>query len=190
MLNVIIFGAPGCGKGTQSSLIIDKYKLKHFSAGDLLRKEIENQTDIGIEADSYISKGHLVPDEMINKIVANTVENLNSTYNGIIFDGYPRTVGQAEELEKMMDRFGNPTNVLVDLTVPNKELINRLLTRGMTSGRKDDNLETISKRLEVYGVKTAPVIEFYKSRKKYVPVDGLGTVEEVNNRIVEVIEGL
>ncbi|OJV32016.1 MAG: adenylate kinase [Bacteroidales bacterium 36-12] len=190
MLNVIIFGAPGCGKGTQSALIIDKFKLKHFSTGEVLRKEIDNKTEIGVEADSYISRGQLVPDEMINKMVAQTVQSLNSTYNGIIFDGYPRTVKQAEELEKMMNEVGSSTHVLVELTVPDHELINRLLSRGLTSGRNDDNLEVISKRLEVYGAKTAPVIEFYKSLNKYVPIDGLGSIEEVNDRIVKAIDDL
>ena len=185
MLNVIIFGAPGCGKGTQSALIIDKFGLKHFSTGDLLRKEIEEKTELGIEAEKYISKGNLVPDEMIIDIINHAVGKLDENCKGIIFDGYPRTVKQAESLEKLMNSLGKPTTVLLDLQVPERELISRLLTRGKTSGRSDDNLETIKQRLDVYASKTTPVNEYYQSLKKYHAIDGLGTVEEVFARIVQ-----
>lgn len=187
MLNVIIFGAPGCGKGTQSELIIEQYGLKHFSTGELLRAEIEEKTGLGIEAEKYISKGNLVPDEMIIDIITHAIQKAGTDCKGIIFDGYPRTVKQAEELEKLMNGLQMPTSVLIDLQVPHRELINRLLSRGKTSGRSDDNLETIEKRLDVYEIKTAPVIEFYKSLKKYVAIDGLGTVEEVFKRIEAVL---
>jgi len=185
MLNVIIFGAPGCGKGTQSALIIEKFGLKHFSTGELLRKEIEAKTALGLEADKYISKGNLMPDEMMIELITNGIQNLDADCKGIIFDGFPRTVKQAEELEKLMDGLGKPTTVLIDLQVPNRELINRLLMRGKTSGRSDDNLETIKKRLDVYENKTTPVNEFYQSLNKYAAIDGVGTVEEVFGRIVQ-----
>jgi adenylate kinase len=188
MLNVIIFGAPGCGKGTQSALIIEKFGLKHFSTGELLRKEIEAKTELGIEADKYISKGNLVPDEMIIDVITNAVQKLDENCKGIIFDGYPRTVKQAEELEKLMNNLGKPTTVLIDLQVPNRELINRLLTRGKTSGRSDDNLETIKKRLDVYETKTTPVNEYYKSLNKYAAIDGVGMVDEVFARIKDKID--
>ncbi|MDD2285613.1 MAG: adenylate kinase [Paludibacter sp.] len=183
MLNIIIFGAPGCGKGTQSVLIIEKFGLKHFSTGELLRKEIEAKTALGMEADKYISKGNLVPDEMIIDVITNAVQQLDADCKGIIFDGFPRTVKQAEELEKLMNGLGKPTTVLIDLQVSNRELISRLLTRGKTSGRSDDNLETIKKRLDVYATKTTPVNEYYQSLNKYAAIDGLGTVEEVFERI-------
>ncbi|MDD4490236.1 MAG: adenylate kinase [Paludibacter sp.] len=183
MLNIIIFGAPGCGKGTQSKLIIKKFGLKHFSTGELLRKEIEEKTELGVEADKYISKGNLVPDEMIINVIINAIQKLDANCKGIIFDGYPRTVKQAEELEKLMYKLGKSTTILIDLKVPKRELINRLLIRGKTSGRSDDNLETIKKRLDVYETKTTPVNEFYQSLNKYAAIDGLGTVEEVFGRI-------
>lgn len=183
MLNIIIFGAPGCGKGTQSELIIKKFGLNHFSTGELLRKEIEEETELGNEADKYISKGNLVPDEMIIHVITNAIQKLDGNCKGLIFDGYPRTVKQAEELEKLMDSLEKPTTMLIDLKVPKRELINRLLIRGKTSGRSDDNLETIKKRLDVYETKTTPVNEFYQSLNKYAAIDGLGTVEEVFGRI-------
>jgi len=185
MLNVIIFGAPGCGKGTQSALIIEKFGLKHFSTGELLRKEIEAKTALGLEADKYISKGNLMPDEMMIELITNGIQNLDADCKGIIFDGFLRTVKQAEELERLMNDLGKPTTVLIDLQVPNRELINRLLMRGKTSGRSDDNLETIKKRLDVYATKTTPVNEFYQSLNKYAAIDGVGTVEEVFGRIVQ-----
>lgn len=189
MLNIIVSGAPGSGKGTQSSLIIEKYQLKHFSTGDLLRNEIAEKTALGIEAEKYISKGNLVPDEMIIDILTNAINKLCSDCPGIILDGFPRTVAQAEALEKLMDGLGKPIDVLVNLEVPNRELISRLLIRGETSGRSDDNLETIKQRLSVYETKTAPVNDFYKSLDKFVGVDGTGTVEEIFERISVVLDG-
>lgn len=187
MINVIISGAPGCGKGTQSALMIEKYQLIHFSTGELLRKEIAEKTELGLEADKYISKGNLVPDEMIIDVLTKAIKQLNGNCPGIIFDGFPRTVKQAEELENLMNEMQKPTTLLIDLQVPNRELINRLLTRGETSGRSDDNLETIKKRLDVYEVKTAPVNDYYRQLNKYAAVDGVGTVEEIFGRIVELL---
>jgi len=183
MLNIIISGAPGCGKGTQSALIIDKYRLKHFSTGDLLRNEIGAGTELGIKAMQYISKGNLVPDEMIISIITYAIKNLEPCCCGIIFDGFPRTVAQAEALENLMNSLNNPIDYLVDLRVPQRELINRLLIRGETSGRSDDNLETIMKRLDVYKTKTTPVFDFYKKLGKYVAVDGTGMIDAIFNRI-------
>ena len=166
MLNIIISGAPGCGKGTQSELIVEKYKLNHLSTGDLLRKEIDSKTQLGIEIDSYISKGNFVPDDMIISILIKAIDRQNLGSKGIILDGFPRTVYQAEALEEVLKIRNKETTVFIDLEVENRELINRLLKRGETSGRSDDNLETIKKRLQIYEVKTAPVKDYYRSIHK------------------------
>lgn len=188
MLNIIICGAPGSGKGTQSDLIVDKYTLTHLSTGDLLRKEIAEKTVLGVEAERYIAKGNLVPDAMIVDIILKAIDDQTRNSNGIILDGFPRNVEQAEALEAMMTKLNKEITILVDLQVDNQELINRLLVRGETSGRCDDNLETIKKRLEVYEIKTAPVNNFYKNRNKYAAINGTGTIDEIFGRISNVID--
>ena len=188
MLNIIICGAPGCGKGTQSDLLVEKYKLEHLSTGDLLRKEIATRSELGLIAESYLVNGNLVPDEMIINILTKSIDDQAEGVNGVILDGFPRTVAQAEALEIMLNKVDKQIAVLVDLKVDNDELINRLLHRGETSGRCDDNLEIIKKRLEVYEVKTAPVSDFYKNKNKYAAIDGIGSVEEIFGRISEVID--
>jgi adenylate kinase len=188
MLNIIICGAPGCGKGTQSDLIVKKYKLTHLSTGDLLRKEIADKSELGQTAENYISKGELVPDKMIVDILSKHVENQAEDSNGIILDGFPRTVAQAEALEVMLKKLDKEISVLIDLKVNENELIDRLLARGKTSGRSDDNLETIQKRLDVYHRQTAPVNDFYKNLNKYTLIDGVGTIDEIFGRISEVID--
>ncbi len=188
MLNIIMCGAPGCGKGTQSDLIVEKYKLKHLSTGDLLRSEIAEKSELGMEAESYITKGNLVPDKMIIDILSKQIENQAKDSNGIILDGFPRTVAQAEALETMLSNLNKEVTILIDLQVDNKELINRLLKRGETSGRCDDNLETIQKRLKVYETKTAPVSDFYKNKNKYAVINGIGTIDEIFGRISCVID--
>ena len=188
MLNIIICGAPGCGKGTQSDLIVEKYGLKHLSTGDLLRNEIAKKSSLGMEAESYISKGNLVPDKMIFDILSNAIAEQTKSSKGIILDGFPRNVAQAEALEELMKKLNKETTVLLDLNVDDEELIKRLLIRGKTSGRSDDNLETIKKRLEVYVSKTAPVSDFYKNKNKYAAINGMGTVDEIFGRISSVID--
>ena len=187
MLNIIIWGAPGCGKGTQSALIVEKFKLKHLSTGDLLRSEIQSNSELGKEADSYISKGNLVPDSMIINILHKAID-AEVEGKGIILDGFPRTVAQAEALETMLAERGSQIDFFLNIEVEKRELIARLLKRGETSGRSDDNLETIQKRLEVYEVKTAPVNDFYKQKGKLQPINGMGTVEEIFDRVSAVLE--
>ena len=183
MLNIIICGAPGCGKGTQSDLIVKKYSLTHLSTGDLLRKEIAEKSELGQIADSYISKGNLVPDKMIIDILLKNIENQANDSNGIILDGFPRTVAQAEALEIKLNEMNKEISVLIDVKVDEEELIKRLIMRGETSGRSDDNLVTIKKRLDVYHRLTKPVNEFYKNSGKYVSIDGMGTIAEIFDRI-------
>jgi len=188
MLNIIICGAPGCGKGTQSDLIVEKYGLKHLSTGDLLRNEIAKKSALGLEAENYISKGNLVPDKMIFDILSNAIAEQTKDSKGIILDGFPRNVAQAEALEELMKKLNKETTVLIDLNVEDEELIKRLLIRGETSGRTDDNMETIKKRLEIYITKTAPVSDFYKNKNKYAAINGMGTVDEIFGRISTVID--
>ena len=188
MLNIIICGAPGCGKGTQSDLIVEKYALKHLSTGDLLRKEIGEKTQLGLEAEKFISLGNLVPDQMIIDMITNAVNALPASCNGVILDGFPRTVAQAEALEALLNSINKPTTVLLDLRVDEDELITRLLKRGETSGRSDDNLETIKKRLEVYEKNTAPVSDYYKNLNKYAAIEGMGSIEDIFARIATAID--
>lgn len=188
MLNVILCGAPGCGKGTQSALLVDKYNLRHLSTGDLLRAEIASKSETGILAESYISNGNLVPDEMIIGILLKTIDSSSADVAGYILDGFPRTVEQAVALEKAFEERNKKISFLIDIQVETNELISRLLKRGETSGRSDDNLETIKKRLEVYESKTAPVNDFYKKLGKYHSINGIGEIEEIFGRISNVIE--
>ena len=189
MLNIIIFGAPGSGKGTQSDLIKKNYNLAHISTGDVLRGEIKNETELGKTAKGYIDKGQLVPDELICDMLDNVLETLKDA-NGIIFDGFPRTIPQAEALEKILGKRGMDVSILLDLQVEEEELINRLLERGRISGRSDDNEETIQSRLKVYHSQTAPLAEYYKGKGKHAPIKGNGTIEDIFNRIDEKIKSM
>ena len=189
MLNLIICGAPGSGKGTQSDLIIKKYNLQHFSTGDILRKEIAEETELGKYAHEFIANGQLVPDGVIIDMIAGKIDKLNkSQINGVIFDGFPRTVAQAEALEELFEKRGLKTDLLIDLAVDEQELIDRLMLRGKTSGRSEDNLETIKKRLEVYHNQTKPVTEYYEKLGKYASVYGMGTIEDISARIAAAID--
>ncbi len=189
MLNIVIFGAPGSGKGTQSEKIIAKYGLNHISTGDVLRAEIANKTELGTIADGYISKGQLVPDELIIDILASVLDRFEDS-KGVIFDGFPRTIPQAVALKEMLAKRNTAVSAVVALEVEEEELIQRLLKRGEISGRSDDNLETIQKRLDVYKNQTSPLIDYYKSENLYNGIMGMGTVDEIFDRIATVVDNL
>ena len=189
MLNIVIFGAPGSGKGTQSERIVEKYGINHISTGDVLRAEIKNGTELGKTAKGYIDHGQLIPDELMIDILASVFDSFKDS-KGVIFDGFPRTIAQAEALKKMLAERGQDVSVMVDLEVPEDELMVRLIKRGKDSGRADDNEETIKKRLHVYHSQTAPLIDWYKNEKKYQHINGLGTMEGIFAEICEAIDKL
>ena len=189
MLNIVIFGAPGSGKGTQSERIVENYGINHISTGDVLRAEIKNGTELGKTAKGYIDQGQLIPDELMIDILASVFDSFKDS-KGVIFDGFPRTIAQAEALKKMLAERGQDVSVMVDLEVPEDELMVRLIKRGKDSGRADDNEETIKKRLHVYHSQTAPLIDWYKNEKKYQHINGLGTMEGIFAEICEAIDKL
>lgn len=188
MFNLVIFGGPGSGKGTQSEKLIDRYGLTHISTGQVLRDEIAAGTELGKIADSYISKGNLIPDHLMVKILADEVDRLRDGANGFIFDGFPRTIAQAEELEKMLEKRGCRVDAVIGLEVPDDELTARLINRGKSSGRADDNEETIRKRLDVYHATTSPLRDFYINTGAYRAIHGLGSVEEIFSRITTAVD--
>lgn len=187
VLNVIIFGAPGSGKGTQSVYIAEKYGLEHLSTGDLLRAEQKTQSELGQLISSFTDQGNLVPDELIISMLAKVLDTIKNE-NGYIFDGFPRTTAQAEALKVMLANRGIEVSIMIDLEVCEEELIDRLLKRGITSGRSDDNYETIQKRIQVYHTKTAPVLDFYKKEGLATEIKGSGSMQEIFNRITAAIE--
>ena len=189
MLNIVIFGAPGSGKGTQSERIVEKYGINHISTGDVLRAEIKNGTELGKTAKGYIDQGQLIPDELMIDILASVFDSFKDS-KGVIFDGFPRTIAQAEALKKMLAERVQDVSVMVDLDVPEEELMVRLIKRGKDSGRADDNEETIKKRLHVYHSQTAPLIDWYKNEKKYQHINGLGTMEGIFAEICEAVDKL
>lgn len=189
MLNIVIFGAPGSGKGTQSERIVEKFGINHISTGDVLRAEIKNETALGKTAKGYIDQGQLVPDELIIDILASVLDSFKES-KGVIFDGFPRTIPQAEALKVMLNKRGQDVSVMLDLDVPEEELITRLLKRGEECGRADDNMETIKKRLVVYNTQTSPLKEYYKKEGKYQFIKGLGTMDGIFADIVAAVEKL
>lgn len=189
MLNIVIFGAPGSGKGTQSDKLIEHYNLFHISTGDVLRDNIRRGTDLGKTAKGYIDQGQLVPDELIIDILAQVLdENKENAREGVIFDGFPRTIPQAEALEQLLADRGTKIDAVVGLEVPEDELIKRILLRGQQSGRSDDNEETARKRLDTYHNQTSPLKAYYEQQGKYRAINGLGSIDGIFELIKEALD--
>src|SRR6201997_2816676 len=187
MLNLVLFGPPGAGKGTQSQKLIEKYGLIHLSTGDLLRSEIAQGTELGLEAKKLMDHGMLVPDEVVIGMISHKLD-ANKDANGFIFDGFPRTVAQAEALDELLQSKGESISGMIALEVGDEELEHRLLLRGKSSGRSDDaNPEVIRKRIKEYNEKTVPVAEFYKEQSKFYSVNGVGDKEGIFNSICTII---
>ena len=188
MFNLILFGPPGSGKGTQSDKMVDKYGLIHLSTGNLLRQEIKDKTPLGLEAKSFMDKGQLVPDEVVIGMVDSYFDQHKGA-KGILFDGYPRTVAQAAALDRLLDLKKTGIETVLFLNVDEEELIKRMVHRGKTSGRSDDMDENVQrKRQEVYRNETLPVAAYYKKQNKVVNIKGMGTVEEIFSALSQVID--
>lgn len=188
MLNLILFGPPGSGKGTQSEKLIAKYGLKHLSTGDLLRSEISQKTPLGLEAKNLMDKGQLVPDAVVIGMISSALET-NPDAKGFLFDGFPRTSAQAEALDNLLELKGTSINTMLAMQVSEEELVNRLLKRGQTSGRSDDNNENVIRaRIAEYHNKTAAVADYYAKFDKVVLVKGEGSVDEIFNSLCKEID--
>ena len=188
MKNFVLFGKPGSGKGTQAEHLSEKYKLYHISTGDLFRKNISQNTNLGLLAQSYMDKGELVPDEVTIKMLENEIKE-NPQSKGFQFDGFPRTIAQAESLDKFLKSIDMQINAIIALDVDEEELISRIIDRGKTSNRSDDqDIEKIQNRFNEYNMKTATLSKYYKDQKKFFEVDGSGTVDEITKRLFDLID--
>ena len=187
MFNIVIFGAPGSGKGTQSKMIVERYGFDYISTGDMLRQSIRQGNELGKTAKEYIDRGQLVPDDLIVRLIADFLDDKRGS-KGVIFDGFPRTIKQAEALKTMLNERGTDIHILLDLQVEDDELVARLLERGKISGRSDDNPETIKARLDVYHTQTAPLATYYIGEGKHVAIKGVGQIEDIFERIAEAID--
>lgn len=191
MINLVIFGAPGSGKGTQSQKIVDRYGLHHISTGEVLRDHIARGTELGKIADSYISKGHLIPDDLMVDVLADLLDkNPKDTQNGVIFDGFPRTIAQAQALNKMLEKRGTKLHSVIGLEVPEEELMDRIIKRGKETGRADDNTETVKERLQVYHNQTSPLKKYYTDQGKYQAINGSGDVDHIFGDIAKHLDKL
>jgi adenylate kinase len=188
MLNIVLFGAPGCGKGTQAEKLVEKYNVNHISTGAVIRGEINAQTELGKSMEAYISRGELAPDQLVIDIVTDYIDRHRDA-NGNILDGFPRTTLQAEAFDKILAERDLKVDVMIFMEVPTEELVQRILLRGKSSGRADDaNEEVIRNRIQIYNEQTAVVADYYSAQGKYEAVNGVGTLDEVFNRICAVIE--
>ena len=191
MFNVVIFGAPGSGKGTQSENLINEYGLYHISTGEVLRDHIARETELGKIAQNYISRGQLIPDDLMVNILEDLLDqNPKETAKGVIFDGFPRTVPQAQALKDMLNKRGSKVHAVVGLEVNDDELVERILKRGRETGRADDNLETVKKRLDVYHSQTLPLRDYYTKEGKYHAIKGTGEVSQIFNTIKEKLDNI
>lgn len=188
MLNLVIFGPPGSGKGTQATYIKEKYKLLHLSTGEMLRQEIASQTILGKEVEAFVNSGQLVPDELVSEVLKKALAEKISQGNGFIFDGFPRNGQQAKILEEALTSLNLDLNLAINLTASDQELITRIILRGKTSGRADDNEIVIRERLEIYRNHVSDLINFYQTRGKLHEVDGEGSPQEVFERILKLIQ--
>lgn len=186
-MNIVLFGGPGSGKGTQSEKLIEKYGLHHISTGEVLRDHIKKETELGKIAKSYIDEGQLIPDDLMIQILDTVLEEAKDK-PGVIFDGFPRTIPQAEALNELLKKRGKKLHAVVGLEVPDDELVKRMLNRGKMTGRADDNETTIKKRLDVYHNQTSPLKEHYKKQNKYVKIDGNREVDHIFDSIVGELE--
>lgn len=190
MLNLVLFGPPGAGKGTQAEFLIQSYHLIHLSTGDLLRSEIAGQTPLGLEAKAFMDKGELVPDAVVIGMIRSKLE-ANPDANGFIFDGFPRTVEQAKALDILLNDNDTPISGMLSLEVEHQELVNRLMGRGLVSGRADDQDQAvIENRINVYEQKTAPLISYYKAQGKQYGINGMGTIPEIAERLKVTVDRL
>ena len=190
MTNIVLFGKPGAGKGTQAEFLKEKYKLTHISTGDVFRYNLKNDTELGKQARVFMDAGDLVPDELTTKMLIDEV-NKHPDTNGILFDGYPRTISQAEALDAFLESIGSNVAGTIALEADDEILIARLLERGKTSGRIDDQDEDkIRNRYQEYNEKTAPLIDYYKGQGKFYAVNGIGSIAEITERVSNVIDNL
>jgi len=190
MLNLVLFGPPGAGKGTQAKYLAETFNLSHLSTGDLLREQIAAGTELGLAAHELIRKGNLVPDSIVIDMIESKLKGRRSTI-GFIFDGFPRTVPQAMALDKLLSKHRSNVSVMLCLEVDKVELIKRILNRGITSGRADDmDATTIENRINVYNDKTAPIINYYAQQGKYHAIKGIGTIEEIAGDLKNTVEGI
>ena len=190
MINLILFGPPGVGKGTQSQILIEHFNLAYIATGDILRNSIANKTALGIEAQTYMDRGALVPDKIVTGMIEKRM-NMFSDKNGIILDGFPRTEPQAKSLDEMLKARNDNLTAVMALVVPHDKLVARLLNRGKTSGRPDDsNLETIENRIDIYHKKTEPLIRHYSKQDLFFAISGVGEIEQITHRLIDNIQSL